>query len=47
VLFLPTGRMFQMSHPSQTDHSTEKFFGQLLASDLLVVDAFGLRRLSV
>jgi DNA replication protein DnaC len=46
VLFLRADRMFQWLHQSRADHSTEKLLRRLLAPDLLVVDDFGLRRLS-
>ena len=46
VLFLRADRMFQWLHQSRADHSTEKMLRRLLAPDLLIVDDFGLRRLS-
>jgi DNA replication protein DnaC len=46
VLFLRTDRMFQWIHQSRADHSTEKVIRRLLAPDLLILDDFGLRRLS-
>jgi DNA replication protein DnaC len=46
VLFLRADRMFDSLHQSRADHSTEKVLRKLLAPDLLVVDDFGLRRLS-
>jgi DNA replication protein DnaC len=46
VLFLRADRMFQWLHQSRADHSTEKMLRRLLAPDLLVVDDFGLRRLT-
>jgi DNA replication protein DnaC len=46
VLFLRADRMFQWLHQARADHSTEKVFRRLLAPDLLVLDDFGLRRLS-
>jgi len=46
VLFLRADRMFQLLHQSRADHSTERAFRRLLAPDLLIVDDFGLRRLS-
>jgi DNA replication protein DnaC len=46
VLFLRADRMFQWLHQSRADHSTEKALRRLLAPDLLVLDDFGLRRLS-
>jgi DNA replication protein DnaC len=38
--------MFQWLHQSRADHSTEKALRRLLAPDLLILDDFGLRRLS-
>lgn len=46
VLFLRADRMFQALHQSRADHSTEKVFRRLLAPDLLILDDFGLRRLT-
>jgi DNA replication protein DnaC len=46
VLFLRADRMFQWLHQSRGDHSTEKVFRRLLAPDLLILDDFGLRRLT-
>lgn len=46
VLFLRADRLFQWIHQSRADHSTEKVIRKLLAPDLLIVDDFGLRRLS-
>jgi len=46
VLFLRADRMFQELRQSRADHSTEKTLRRLLAPDLLVVDDFGLRRLT-
>ncbi len=46
VLFLRADRMFQELRQSRADHSTEKMLRRLLAPDLLVVDDFGLRRLT-
>ena len=46
VLFLRADRMFQWLHQSRADHSTEKALRRLLAPDLLILDDFGLRRLS-
>ena len=46
VLFLRVDRMFHWLHQSRADLSTEKVFRRLLAPDLLVLDDFGLRRLS-
>ena len=45
-LFLRADRMFAGLHQSRADHSTEKAFRRLLAPDLLILDDFGLRRLS-
>jgi DNA replication protein DnaC len=38
--------MFQWLHQSRADHSTEKMLRRLLAPDLLIIDDFGLRRLT-
>ena len=46
VLFLRADRMFQCLHQSRADHSTEKTLRRLLAPDLLILDDFGLRRLT-
>jgi DNA replication protein DnaC len=46
VLFLRADRLFQTLHQSRADHSTERALRRLLAPDLLIVDDFGLRRLS-
>jgi DNA replication protein DnaC len=46
VLFLRADRLFQGLHQSRADHSTERALRRLLAADLLIVDDFGLRRLS-
>ena len=46
VLFLRADRLFHALHQSRADHSTEKIFRQFLAPDLLIIDDFGLRRLS-
>jgi DNA replication protein DnaC len=46
VLFLRADRMFQWLHQSRADHSTEKMLRRLLAPDLLIIDDFGLRRLT-
>lgn len=46
VLFLRADRLFHVLHQSRADHSTEKVFRQFLAPDLLIIDDFGLRRLS-
>jgi DNA replication protein DnaC len=46
VLFLRADRLFQVLHQSRADHSTEKVLRRLLAPDVLILDDFGLRRLS-
>ena len=46
VLFLRADQMFTWLHQSRADHSTEKTIRRLLAPDLLILDDFGLRRLS-
>jgi DNA replication protein DnaC len=46
VIFLRADRMFTWLHQSRADHSTEKTIRRLLAPDLLIIDDFGLRRLS-
>jgi DNA replication protein DnaC len=46
VLFLRADRMFQWLHQSRADYSTEKMLRRLLSPDLLILDDFGLRRLS-
>ena len=46
VVFLRADRMFQLLHQSRADHSTEKVLRRLLAPELLIVDDFGLRRLT-
>jgi DNA replication protein DnaC len=46
VLFLRADHMFRALHQSRADHSTEKTLRRLLAPDLLIVDDFGLRRLT-
>lgn len=46
VLFLRADHMLQALHQSRADHSTEKVFRRLLAPDLLILDDFGLRRLT-
>jgi DNA replication protein DnaC len=46
VLFLRADRLFQAMHQSRADYSTEKVLRRLLSPDLLIVDDFGLRRLS-
>lgn len=46
VLFLRADTMFRALHQSRADHSTEKTLRRLLAPDLLILDDFGLRRLT-
>lgn len=46
VLFLRADHMFRTLHQSRADHSTEKLLRRLLAPDLLILDDFGLRRLT-
>ena len=46
VLFLRADRMFHELRQSRADHSTEKMLRRLLAPDLLIIDDFGLRRLT-
>lgn len=46
TLFVRADRMFRALHQSRADHSTEKVLRRLLAPDLLIVDDFGLRRLT-
>ena len=46
MLFLRADHMFRALHQARADHSTEKVLRRLLAPDLLIVDDFGLRRLS-
>jgi len=46
VLFLRADHMFRALHQSRADHSTEKTLRRLLAPDLLIIDDFGLRRLT-
>ena len=46
VLCLRADRLFQALHQSRADHSTERALRRLLAPDLLLVDDFGLRRLT-
>lgn len=46
VLFLRADRMFQQLHQARADLSSEKVFRRLLAPDLLILDDFGLRRLT-
>ena len=46
VLFLRADRLLAGLHQARADHSTEKAIRRLLAPDLLIVDDFGLRRLT-
>ena len=46
MLFLRADHLLQELHQSRADHSTEKVLRRLLAPDLLIVDDFGLRRLT-
>ena len=46
VLFLRADRMFAQLHQSRADYSRDKTLRRLLAPDLLILDDFGLRRLS-
>jgi len=46
VLFLRSDHLLRMIHQSRADNSTERVIRSLLAPDLLIVDDFGLRRLS-
>jgi len=46
VLFLRADHLFRALHQSRADHSTEKLLRRLLAPDLLIIDDFGLRRLT-
>jgi DNA replication protein DnaC len=46
VLFLRSDRLLKTIHQSRADHSTERVLRSLLAPDLLIIDDFGLRRLS-
>jgi DNA replication protein DnaC len=46
VLFLRADRMFQQLHQSRADYSRDKTLRRLLAPDLLILDDFGLRRLT-
>jgi len=46
VLFVRADRMLRTLHQARADHSTERAFRRLLAPDLLLVDDFGLRRLT-
>ena len=46
VLFLRSDALLKLIHQSRADNSTEKVLRSLLAPDLLLIDDFGLRRLS-
>lgn len=46
VLFLRSDQMLKTIHQSRADNSTERALRGLLTPDLLVIDDFGLRRLS-
>jgi len=46
VLFLRSDQMLRMLHQSRADNSTERVIRSLLAPDLLIIDDFGLRRLT-
>lgn len=46
VLFLRTDHLLKLIHQSRADNSTERVLRSLLAPDLLIIDDFGLRRLS-
>jgi len=46
VLFLRSDALLKLIHQSRADNSTERVVRSLLAPDLLVIDDFGLRRLS-
>lgn len=46
VLFLRSDQMLKLIHQSRADNSTERVIRSLLAPDLLVIDDFGLRRLT-
>lgn len=46
VLFLRSDHLLRIIHQSRADNSTERVIRSLLAPDLLIVDDFGLRRLS-
>jgi DNA replication protein DnaC len=46
VRFLRTDEMLKLIHQSRADNSTERVIRSLLAPDLLILDDFGLRRLT-
>lgn len=46
VLFLRSDDLLKQIHQSRADNSTERVLRGLLAPDLLIIDDFGLRRLS-
>lgn len=46
VLFLRSDDLLKQIHQSRADNSTERVLRSLLAPDLLIIDDFGLRRLS-
>jgi len=46
VLFLRSDELLKRIHQSRADHSTERVLRSLLAPDLLIIDDFGLRRLT-
>lgn len=46
VLFLRSDELLKRIHQSRADHSTERALRSLLAPDLLIIDDFGLRRLT-
>jgi DNA replication protein DnaC len=46
VLFLRSDDLLKQIHQSRADNSTERVLRSLLAPDLLLIDDFGLRRLS-
>jgi len=46
VLFLRSDALLKIVHQSRADNSTERVVRSLLAPDLLIIDDFGLRRLT-
>jgi len=46
VLFLRSDALLKLIHQSRADNSTERVIRSLLTPDLLIIDDFGLRRLS-
>jgi DNA replication protein DnaC len=46
VLFLRSDELLKRLHQSRADNSTERVLRSLLAPDLLIIDDFGLKRLS-